>query len=175
MGKKIIIGIIFLLLAINAYIVITGNTYIYKALWYNYADIDDLNLFASRTMYKGPPQPWPIAHNYNKAHMSDALSNELNSKKSVAFLVVKNDSICYEQYWDNYGPTVLSNSFSMAKTITGMLVGIAIDEGKIRNINDSVATYLPEYRNCDIGKITIKQLLNMSASMNWDEAYSSPF
>ena len=175
MGKKIAWGIVIALLALNVVIIVTGNTYMYKALLYNYADIDDLKLFPARTIAKGMPQPWPLAHDYNKTPMPAALSHELTDKKSVAFLVVRHDSICYEQYWDNYTPVTNSNSFSMAKTITSMLVGIAIDEGKIKSINDPVGNYLPEFSKGDLNKITIKDLLTMSASLNWDEAYSSIF
>ena len=54
-----------------------------------------------------------------------------------------------------------------------MLIGIALDEGKINSIEDPVANYLPQYK--DHPELTIKHLLTMSSGINFDESYTSPF
>ena len=153
---------------------ITGNTYIYKTLIYTYPGIDDISIFNTRIINDSNPQPWPVSTQYNKIKLSDKLINELERNKSVAFLVIKNDSVLYEQYWDNYVKNSLSNSFSVAKSIISILVGIAIRDGLI-SLDDSVGKYIPEYKNNVNEKLKVRHLLTMSSSLNWDESYNSLF
>ncbi len=172
---KIFWAFIILFVSANVAIQITGNTYIYKALIYNFADIDDLDIFDTRIVAIDKPQPWPIASGYNRNKLSQPLLAELEKNKSVAFLVIKNDSIQHEQYWDHYDQNSYSNSFSMAKTITSILIGIALNEGKIKNLDEPVGNYLPHFKEGHNGALTIRQTLMMSSGLNWDESYSSLF
>src|SRR5437868_13705063 len=105
-----------LLLSANIAILVTGNSYIYKALLYNYVNIDDLDLFYARTVNNGSPQPWHISGEYNKGKLPDTIRTELEKIETVAYLVIQNDSIQYEEYWDHYTEKSVSNSFSMAKS-----------------------------------------------------------
>jgi CubicO group peptidase (beta-lactamase class C family) len=166
---------IILFVSANVAIQITGNNYIYKALIYNFADIDDLDIFDTRVVEIAKPQPWPLAADYNKKNPTDSLLKELEKNRSVAFLVIKNDSIRYEQYWDHYDQNSYSNSFSMAKSIVSILVGIAHDEGKIKSLDEPVGNYLPHFKENNNGILTIRQVLMMSSALNWDESYSSLF
>src|SRR5688572_6843131 len=81
------------LIVINALIVVTGNSYIYKALLYAYAEIDDLKIFSTRTVHTEKPQPWPISKVYNKNPLPSELKEELQRLKTVAFLIIKDDSV----------------------------------------------------------------------------------
>lgn len=151
---------------------VTGNNYLYKALVYNYVDIDDYRLFSNSIVKAGEPQPWPLSARYNAIKPSAALQHELDSIKSVAFIVLKNDSICFEEYWENYGSSSLSNSFSVSKSIIGILVGIAWDEGKISSLDDPIGKYINDFKDPDMGSVTIRNLLMMSSNSDWDESYS---
>jgi len=177
--KKILkfIGKILLLalIAFNAWILISGQTWIYKALVYNFVDIDDRAIFTQRQVPNGTPRPWPLAANYNKVKPDTATENELIRERSVAWLVIHNDSILYEAYWEGFGDSALSNSFSMSKSVIGVLTGIALKEGAIKNLDQRVNEFLPEYKNDSKGKLTLRQLITMSAALSWDEAYSSLF
>ncbi len=153
----------------------TGNIYLYKALFYNYVNIDDLNLFPVRTVEAGKGEPWPLGNDYNKQPLNPELKNTLEMYESVAFLVVKNDSIRSEFYWDGYGSNSFSNSFSVAKSIVSILVGIAIDEGKIKNPDQPVCDFLPDFCDGENKQLTIRHLLMMSSGLNWDESYTSLF
>jgi CubicO group peptidase (beta-lactamase class C family) len=62
----------------------------------------------------------------------------------------------------------------MAKSFTSMLVGAAIDEGKIKSVDEPVGDFLPEYKEGDNAKLTIKNLLTMSSGINFDEDYVNP-
>src|SRR5688572_6588390 len=100
-----------LFVSINVAIQITGNNYMYPALIYNFANIDDLDIFPSRPINNGTPEPWPIATDYNKATIPDTVRKEIEKLKTVSYLIIKDDSIRYEEYWDNYKESTISNSF----------------------------------------------------------------
>lgn len=172
--SKVLFGFFIIFLSINLAIWITGYTYIYKTLLYTYPDIDDLGIFEARSVESGQKQEWPLSTKYNKDSLPIETRAVLELNQSVAFLVVKNDSLVYEEYWDHYEPNSLSNSFSVAKSIVGLLVGIAADEGKL-NINDPVGKYLPQFNEGKNSSLLISHLLSMSSGLNWDESYSSLF
>ena len=162
--------------SVNLAIQITGNTYLYKALLYNFADVDDLDVFETRIINNDSvSSEWPVSKNYNKQKLPDALLRELERNKSLEFLIIKDDSILHEQYWDHYSKNSLSNSFSMAKSITSILIGIAIDEGKIKSADEPVGNYLKHFKKGNNAKLTIRNLLMISSGLNWDESYNSLF
>ncbi|WP_299820059.1 serine hydrolase [uncultured Pontibacter sp.] len=174
--KRFGIGAILLLALGAAWIYMADKNYIYKAVVYNFADIDDRDIFDQRKIdAPRKSQPWPLASRYNKVSLPDELVQLHLDIQSVAFLLVHNDSILYEQYWDGYSDESLSNSFSMAKSMVSMLMGIAIKEGHIRSVEQPVADFLPEFKEGNKAKIRIKHLLWMSSGLDWDESYSSPF
>jgi CubicO group peptidase (beta-lactamase class C family) len=59
--------------------------------------------------------------------------------------MIRNDSV-FEKYWDGYSDSSLSGSFSMAKSITSLLMGVALKEGKIKSLQEPVGNYLPEFK-----------------------------
>jgi CubicO group peptidase (beta-lactamase class C family) len=177
MIKKLLkwIGIIILTIVVGfcVYAFATGKTYVFKALVYNYVNIDDLDLFDHSAVAVGEPKEWPLSANYNKKLMSDVLFQRLDSLRTVAFVVIKNDSLVYEKYWENYSDSILSNSFSMAKSIIGILVGMAIEEGKIKSLDQKVGDFIPEFKTGTRAQLTLRHLITMSADLNWDEGYAS--
>lgn len=169
-------GALLLLGLFAAWIHVADKEYVYRALYYNLADIDDNNIFEQRKVEASQQaQPWPLARTYNDMALPAELVKLHKELSSVAFLIIQNDSILYEQYWDGYSDESLSNSFSMAKGIVSMLVGIAIEEGKIKSVEQPVADFLPEFKEGNKAKIRIKHLLWMSSGLNWDESYLNPF
>src|SRR6188474_538747 len=136
--KKILKGTLIVLVSVIglciAYAFISGRTYLFKAVYYSYAGIDDYKIFDNNTVRTGSGQPWPVSASYNKFNCPDSLGQLLTGIKTVALLVIKNDSLLYEKYWDSYSDSSWSNSFSMAKSITSLLIGVAIKEGKIKSV-----------------------------------------
>jgi CubicO group peptidase (beta-lactamase class C family) len=177
--KKIIKKFFLFLFAIIAifslYAVISGKTYLFKAVYYNFAGIDDYKIFTNDTVNVSTAQPWPVSANFNKINPPGDLNNLLKKINTVAVVVIKNDSLLYEKYWDGYSDSSLSGSFSMAKSITSLLVGAAIKEGKIKSVDEVVSNYLPAFKEGLAAKLKIKHLLTMSSGSNWDEAYANPF
>ena len=176
--KKLFKGILVFLLAVivlfSTYAFATGRTYLFRAVYYNFAGIDDYKIFDNNMVATGRAQLWPVSGSYNKIATPDDLNQLLLNLKTVALVVIKNDSLLFEKYWDGYSDSSLSNSFSVAKSITSLLIGAAIKEGKIKSVDELVGNYLPEFREGLAAKLTIKHLLTMSSGSNWDESYSNP-
>lgn len=149
-------------------------SHLQRAILYQHPGIDDYKLFENRVISASPnPVPWPVSEHYNQKNLATQWRDSLEHYKTVAYLVVKNDSLLHEEYWDNYGTTSLSNSFSMAKSIVGLLVGCAIEDGKIESVDQKAADFLPHLNSGWGEKLTIKDLLTMSSASSWDESYSS--
>lgn len=164
-------------LVLNVLTLLSGNKFLYKALFYNFVNIDDHKIFDNREIPSSKnPQPWAISTQYNVKPISSNLISTLTGMKAVAFLVIKKDSIANEMYWDGYTDTSISNSFSMAKSVVSILVGAAIKDGLIKSVNQPVGDFLPEFASGDKAKITIKHLLQMSSGLNFDEgtSYTNP-
>lgn len=173
--KRILLFLLILALAFSAYAFISGKTFLFKAVVYNFANIDDYKKFSNNTVAIGKPQPWQISADYNKPVLPDSLLNLLDNLSSVGLLMIRNDSVLVEKYWDGYSDSSLSNSFSMAKSITSLLIGIALKEGKIKSLQEPVGNYLPEFTTAEKAKIKIIDLLTMSSGSDWNESYMNPF
>lgn len=168
-----IIGIIIALLLIAYF---SAPTHIKNALIYYKANITDWEIFSNNIVDNcSEVWEWPESKDYNIKPLSKEDKAYMEEYESVAFLVIQNDSIIHEEYWDNWKKDDYSNVFSVTKSIVSLLVGIAIDEGHIKSLDESIANYLPEFSKDTEKKVTIKNLLTMSSGLSWDEAYSSLF
>ena len=149
-------------------------TYLRNALIYLNPDITDASIFASHLLKK-TEQGWdfPLANKFNTYQMNSEENAYLDKYETVAYLVIQKDSVLYEEYRDGWKTEKLVNVFSVTKSIVGLLVGIAFDEGAIESLDDPISKYLPEFSEGT--KITVRNLLTMSSGLNWDESYSSPF
>jgi CubicO group peptidase (beta-lactamase class C family) len=171
--------IIFVLL--NILILISGRTYLYKGIANTYLkgrsgpSITEFDIFSNHVVKAAKEQKWNYSKYYNSKTIPSDLEEKFTAMETVAFVVVKNDSMIHEQYWDKFGPDSRSNSFSMAKTFVGMLIGAAIDDGKIKSVDQPVGDFLPQFKEGDNSKLTIRHLLTMSSGIDFDENYVSPF
>ena len=170
-GKFILVALLFVLILP----VLTGKSYLYKAVVYNFAGIDDYTIFDNHTIPASQPVPWLISAQYGQIKIPDTLEQYLISLKSIALLVVQNREIVVEKYWNGYSDSSLSNSFSIAKSISSLLIGAAIHEGKIGSVNDPVGKYLPEFAEGGKAKVKVVDLLTMSSGSDWNESYANPF
>lgn len=160
---------------------LTSSCHIGRFFYYNYADVND---------YKKFPQV-PINRNtkaytfmdYGKRVVLPPMTVEnktvpfdtyLSDNKTLAFLIIRNDSILYQYYDEDYDTSSIFPSFSMAKSVVSALVGIAIDEGAINDENDPVIKYLPELDK-SLAPVTLLHLLSMRSGIKYDESYSNPW
>lgn len=88
-----------------------------------------------------------------------------------ALLILKHGRIVYENYRNLSGDHTHFISFSMAKSITSMLIGIAVSEGHIRSLDDPVDTYVPELKGSGYEGVTIRQIMRMRSGVAYDERY----
>ena len=120
-------------------------------------------------------QPWIEHSMFNKFQFDSELENYHSKTKTVAFLIIKNDSLLYEKYYDGYDRNTKSNSFSMSKSIVSALMGIAIQEGLIKSLDQRVVDFLPELTGSYANLLTVGDLSSMASGLKWDESYYSPF
>ena len=162
-----------IILFLNVLIVLTGNTYLYKAIRYNFVNIDDYTLFQNRKVEaSNTPEPWPRSQ--EKMSSTARLDSLHTAISSIAFVVIHRDTVVYESYWDGYSDSSYSNSFSMAKSYVSALIGAAIQDGKIISVKQPVGDFLPSFAEGKKASITLEHLLAMSSGLDWDESYSSP-
>jgi CubicO group peptidase (beta-lactamase class C family) len=88
--------------------------------------------------------------------------------------VLKDGKIVLEKYGLGRKPTDRWTSFSVAKSVTSTLVGAAIQDGKIKSINDPVTAYIPELKGSAYEGVSVRQMLMMSSGVKWNEDYTDP-
>ncbi|ROI02296.1 class C beta-lactamase-related serine hydrolase [Chryseobacterium sp. G0240] len=140
------------------------------------AHIDDGNLFPSNPIVTESPRLWEEDPEYNKKELPKHLVENLQHSRTAAFVVIRKGKILHEQYWEGYNQLSQTNSFSMAKAVTVMLLGKALEEGIIQNIDEKLVNFYPELNEKIFGdKVTLKNLAQMEAGLDWDENYNNPF
>lgn len=140
------------------------------------ANIDDGKLFPRNIIATETPRLWEEDSEYNKKDLPQNIVEDLKQSSTAAFVVIKNGKLLHEQYWDGYNQLSKTNSFSMAKAVTVMLLGKALEEGKIKSIDETLSTFYEEFKEKEFGNtVTLKNLAQMEAGLDWDEDYANPF
>ncbi|MBF6188942.1 serine hydrolase domain-containing protein [Nocardia farcinica] len=99
----------------------------------------------------------------------------LEQSSTRGFLVMRGDQILDERYFAGYSAASRFNSWSVGKSITSAAVGIAIAEGRIASVDDSVTDYVPELATSGYDGVSIRHVLQMSSGTGYDEHdYSDP-
>ena len=173
--KKTGWAILLALCCIGGYLVLPSNYYLCRALIHLLPKIDQYPIFENRTIEAGAPQAWIQSEDYNKLSIPEKYLPVFDELGTVAFVIIKDSSLLFEQYWEDYSPKSHSNSFSMAKSIVSLAIGCAIDDGFIKNVDQPVSDFYPEFQGYNGKVLTLRHLLTMSAGVDFDEAYSSPF
>jgi CubicO group peptidase (beta-lactamase class C family) len=123
-----------------------------RLIVYNFADIKVHKIFHSR------PLTGNTTHFTFHSTESGKFPKTVNDKpfetylienNTVAFLIIKNDTIQYEKYFKGYDKQSIVPSFSIAKSVTSMLIGCALDDGLIKSVNEPITEYIPELQKTD--------------------------
>lgn len=180
--KKILIGFVIMIGVLILSLYIFKKDYLLRAVRVTYlnghstAFLDDYKYFDNAIIQKSnQPQPWNLTKDYNSVRPTEKLEKLHQEVGTIAFLIIKNDSIWNENYYDNYSKDSKSNSFSMAKSIVSASLGKAIMEGKIKSLDQKVSDFFPEFSKGKSAEMTVGDLASMASGLNWDEAYYSPF
>ena len=109
---------------------------------------------------------------YTFAGERHSLDDLLMRSRTQGFLVIKDGKIVDERYFNGANDKSKFASFSVAKSFTSTLVGLALADGKIKTIDDPVTNYLPELKGSGYNGVPIKDLLEMSSGVRFSEEYS---
>ena len=170
------------LLAVVALSYLTNHDYLWGGIretwlrgWEN-AQIDDLDFREHvRTIpASSRPQPWPQGPLWGKAVLSEKATAWHEENKSASFLVIQDGSLVHESYFRGHDATTLTNSFSMAKSITAMAVGIAVGQGLVDE-QAPLATYIPRFVEGMGAGLTVQEVLHMRSHIPFGESYKDPF
>ena len=176
-------------------IIIQSCTSIYREIRYGEPGLDAYKIFPSDTIKpegatfhfkEGNPAilNQPILNNDDVKHIRTlhdslpfTLDYFLNKTATTAFLVIRNDSILFERYYRGYDRAKISTIFSISKSITSLLVGLAVDDSSISSIQDPITKYIPELKGRDpkFDHLTLEDLLNMRSGLKFTESYLNPF
>ena len=145
-----------------------------RTVIYNDPGLEDYKFLPYSHVKATNYQPLPESLVYNSIKLPDSLRSALDQTQTVAFLIMKHDSIVYEWYAPGYSDSSHTNPFSMTKSIMSILTGVALKEGKIASIEDPVGKYYEPYSHGDLSKITLHHLLTMSSGLNYHDQYLNP-
>lgn len=153
-------------------------------IW-NFADIKDYKKFKSVPIENDESTTFKF-EKLDTLNLNKQLKFTIKEKKysfdevmkkagTVAFLVIKDDKILYENYFKGYDSSSITTSFSVAKSFVSALIGIAIKEGYIDAVEDPITKYIPTLAQDPYGNITIEHLLDMRSGIDYNESYINPF
>jgi len=179
---SVLLYFIAFIVAAAALFYLFGYAYLFSGISKTYlrgkmsANIDDGKFFQSNIIHTTSPKAWEKDPEFNKKELPQEISDDLQNSNTASFLVVKNGKLLHEQYWNGYTALSKTNSFSMAKAITVMLFGKALEEGKIKSIDTKFSNLFEEFKTKPFVKdLTLKQLAQMESGLDWDENYKNPF
>lgn len=87
-------------------------------------------------------------------------------------MVLQHGRVRLQRYALGFGPEQRWESFSVAKSVTSVLLGVALQRGDIHSMDDTLGTYIPELRDSAYAKVTVQQLLTMTSGVHWNEDYA---
>jgi CubicO group peptidase (beta-lactamase class C family) len=153
--------------------------YAWRVMAYGDSDVGDYARLPSRPVpnappvfhFAGPPDPalpaWMRGVSYHREGRVESigeLGDFLRGSETTALLVIQDDRLLYEGYFNGYTRDSIQTSFSMAKSVTSLLIGAAIDDGRIAGVDDPVRRYLPEL-SPTLQPVTLRELLRMTAGV----------
>lgn len=152
-------------------------------LKYNVPKITDAEIFPADTVEKSthpfsfakvdnqdlpPAYLWAIGKNTNVRH-NTSVEDFLDKNATTAFLVIRNDTVLYEKYFDGFSRDHYSQVFSVTKSVVSALVGIAISEGYIKSVDQPVSDFLPYFKDKGRDRITLHHLLQMTSGLAFSD------
>jgi len=165
--------VLFIISGAAIFLVLPSNYYVRRAIVHWMPKIDQYTIFKNRVVKADNPHPWQFAPDVENKQIAPEFVPDFEKFQTVGFIVIQHNKIILEQYWKNYTPLNLSNSFSMAKSIVSLLIGCAITDGYIKSVDQPVSDFLPQWTSYEGKVLTIKDLLTMSAGVDWEESHST--
>mgnify|MGYP001281696132 FL=1 len=119
-------------------------------------------------------KPFSLPSTFYFEDKDQDLNAALKHFKTDGLLIIKEGEVVYEEYFNGNSQTTRHISWSVAKSFLSSLVGIAVNDGLIDDINDPITKYLPDFKNTGYDGIKIKNILQMSSGVLFNEDYADP-
>ena len=160
------------------------------AVIYNIPNISDYKIFPYRIIKNSPESIFHFpkdntSHNLGKVILTNdhtllpnvvTLDKYIEGSKTAAFIIIKNDTLIYEKYNKKYQENSIFNTFSVTKIFITTLIGIAIDEGLIKSVDQAITEYIPELLEVNgFSEITIRHLLIHTSGIKFSDSRFNPF
>lgn len=133
--------------------VIVKSTTPYK---YEYNPDDSIGSLEVTYAFKGKPKTSPL----------DKLAA---GNGTTSLIVIHQDKVVNETYFNGYNKDSIETSFSSVKSLDSLMIGMAIEDGFIQSEDQPISDFIPEFKDTEFGKITIKQLLMMRSNIRYEE------
>ena len=153
--------------------------YVMRGIRWGDADVYDYQKFPARPVAADPtpfqfeeePAEEMVQALFERNLAIRDLDEFLEQNQTQAFIVIQNDAILYEKYFNGASRDTIVTSFSVAKSFTSALIGTAIADGFILSVDDPITDYIPELAERDpaFADITIRDLLRMSSGIKYRE------
>ena len=185
MGKILVFLLILLVVSISIYspnlirVYKLTNLYNEKTIARNFINMDKVFIASepinpSDNPYVFEKTDFNLPEKYLFEGSEYDLEEGLAHFKTDGLIILHNNKTLYEEYWNGNDRYSKHISWSVAKSFLSALIGIAIDEGLIDSIDDSATKYLPEFKGTGYDGVKIKNLLQMSSGVAFNEDYADP-
>jgi CubicO group peptidase (beta-lactamase class C family) len=174
LGLALLAGLVFG----TAYLLTPYSGVARAMVWFE-ADVDDYRRFPSRPI-EAPAQPHRLPKAPTPSELATVsvdgverdLERFLGSTGTTAFIVIRDDAVVYERYFNGDTRSSIQTSFSVAKSYLSALVGIAIDEGLL-DLDDPITDHIPELLDRDrrFSRITVEHLISMASGLRYEETW----
>ena len=171
-------------------VIILSDTFLRRYTFLNLPDVYDYKKLPVRVVEKGSnstnfpvktPETglsniFPLTYYEHDIKKISDLDTLLKSNYSTAFIIIRNDTILYEKYFNGHNRDTYCKCFSASKNVISALIGIAIDEKLIHSVNDPVTKYLPDFKdNKYLSAVTIKNCLSGTAGFPANDGGAYPW
>lgn len=171
--------------SVLAFFLLFQSCHVGRFFIYNFADARDYKKFPEKKI-KASVKPFhftdvsssgiaKLPKTVKRRNKTYTFENALHKTGTIAFLIIRNDSILYQWYRQGREAGDVVASFSISKSFVSTLFGIAIQEGFIESTDDPITNYLDFLDKEKFGKVTISHMLDMRSGIKFNENYFNPF
>ncbi|MGY6553398.1 MAG: serine hydrolase domain-containing protein [Wenzhouxiangella sp.] len=178
--KRIAVGLLglVLLLVVSGGVLYASDPWLWQrfATAFQAQDIANVDWRRPAEAVAGGDRLLPAVHGHGiePSAMQAALAYA-ESTGSHALLIHHRGELVVERYWNGHGRDTRFDTASMHKSVLGLLLGIAIDEGKVGSLDDPVGRYIAEWADDARGEISLRQLAGMSSGLKLEPFVPNPF
>jgi CubicO group peptidase (beta-lactamase class C family) len=170
----------------NLLFLLGSCTFTSRYVFLNVPDVNDYRKLPGRQIENDANSPFRFKTNteFNINHVVPLIFNNstvgnldvfLEESKTTAFIIIRNDTILYERYFNGHDRNTYCKSFSASKVFLSALIGIAIEEGLIQSVNDPVMKYLPGIKDKRFAALTINNCLALTSGIRTNNKQVFPW